>query len=214
MRPFIQELTWRFTGHNSNAGHPRWHTALLRQRHPETVLFVLSNTECVLARMAKRRTIELPRDTPEYIDQDQSYGSANRSIGTVAIAEHVVRRIHANSRAYGAIHYNKGRTTASTGCGTVHVERLLAHSAQHGHNHGHISWQTPGHDGINRNFLRRDGALPYALYPYYVRGGQPRRLQACDHTFLRRWHDGQAIRPPLLLVQLIHVERVSQVIRG
>src|SRR5215831_19859437 len=98
MRPLIQELTWRCTGHDGNAGHSRWHATVLRQRYPWTVLFVLSNTERVLARMAERRTIELPRETPEHIDQDQAYGSANRGIGTVTIAEHVVRRIHANGR--------------------------------------------------------------------------------------------------------------------
>src|SRR5262245_51416638 len=98
VRPLVEELARRCTGHDGNAGHPGWHATLLRQRQPWTVLFVLSNTERVLAWMAERRTIELPRDTPEHIDQDQAYGSANSSIGAVAIAEHVVRRMHANGR--------------------------------------------------------------------------------------------------------------------
>src|SRR5262249_34656177 len=140
--------------------------------------------------------------------------STNRSIGTVAIAEYVVCRMHANGRAYGAVDHNKWRTAPGAGRAAVQVERLLAHSPQTGHDNGHIGCQTPGHDGLNGDLLRRDWALPYALCPYCVRGGQTRRLEAFDNAFLRGRHDWQAIRPTLLLVQLIHVECVSQVIRS
>src|SRR5262249_1424928 len=112
----------------------------------------------------------------------------------------------------GAVDHNEWRTAPGTRRAAVQVERLLAHGTQNGHYNGHIGWQTSGHDDINGDFLRRDGALPYALYPYCVRGGPTRRLEAFDNAFLRGRHDGQAIRPTLLLVQLIHVERVSQVI--
>src|SRR5262249_56338474 len=111
------------------AGQPWWDATLLGQRHPRTVLFVLSNTERILARMAERRTIELSRDTPEHIDQAQAYGSANRGIGAVAVAEHVVRRMHANGRAYGAVDHNKRRAASGAGRAAVQVERLLAHGA-------------------------------------------------------------------------------------
>ena len=73
------------------------------------------------------------------------------------------RRIHANGRAYGTVHHYEGRTAPGTDRAPVHIERLLAHGAQDSHDDGHIGWQTPSHDSVNGDFLRRDGALPYPL---------------------------------------------------
>ena len=138
VRPFVQELAWRLTRQHGDARHPRWHSALLRQGGPRTILFVLGNAEGIFARMTERRAIELARHTPEHIDQDQAYGSANGRVGPIAVGQHVVRGIHAKGRTDGTVHHDELRAASRARSTAVQVERLLAHGLKNGHHDRHI----------------------------------------------------------------------------
>ena len=75
----------------------------------------------------------------------------------------------------------------------VQVKRLREHGLDTGDDHGQIGWFTPGHDGIDGEFLKRSATV-------FGRDIADKllRIVVANHAlyqFWRRWHDGEAIGP-------------------
>ena len=120
--------------------------------------------------MAERRTVDLSWNVPQHV------GKTNRTARPiVALAR--LPWPKALWVAFMPITVRTGPLTTMNGALPpvlallpCRLNALLAHGAQDSHHHRQIHGQAPRHDGVDGDFLSRDGPLPHRFDPHKVSG--------------------------------------------
>jgi hypothetical protein len=125
-----------------------------------------------------------------------------------------VRGVHPKSGPHGAVNDDKRRAPASAGGAAMHVVLCDTHRPQDGHDDRHVGGEATGHDRIDGGLFRANRALAHRLHADDVLGRKTSSVEELAHPLFRRRHNRQAVGPPFLLIEFVHVQRISELIDG
>ena len=110
----------------------------------------------------ERRAVDIARTRIEQVAQDQPDRAADHGRRSVARAERIERRAHAELLANRPVHDDEDRAAPGARGRAVQQERLLQHRCECRDHHGKMHRQAARHHRVHRQLFRRDRALAHS----------------------------------------------------
>ena len=166
-----------------------------RERRPRRALLVLREAEAELARVAVRGAVDLAGPPAADVAHHELERAADRRVRAVALAEHVLARVHPDPSPDRAVHDHHGTYGHRRGQHAVDVELVGADRLDRREDDGQILGQAARHHRVDRHLLDGGGREVGRDDRDQLVGCARRAREHREHAALGRRHHGQAVGP-------------------
>jgi len=172
------------------------------QRHPGGALLVLGEAERVAVRGGEHAAVELVRDGPEHVADDEPQRPADRRVRPEARSHAPLPGLHADLITHRAVDDDQLRGAGQRRRHRVGDRFIVQQGSHRGQRDRRVLRQAPGHDGVDRHVLGGDDDVPGRHGADDVPRGHAARVEERRDPRRFRGDDRQAVGPPALVIIL------------